>query len=696
LGGCQSDEDCPAGQICSGGQCADSPTCSSDSQCEMGQVCVAGACVAGCRSNRDCPSGWTCLPQTGPNGTCAECQVDGDCGPGRACADLRCVFYCTSDAHCTPLFCDQASHQCVACTADAHCAEGEICEALACQVGCRQDADCASGHCNTQTHTCAQCVGNDDCPLGSLCFAEQCVTGCQGNRDCPAGLQCDPNLGDHGTCVECLVDGDCQPTYQCVTGLCEFHCQADSDCQPPRPACEQASGVCVACTTNDHCAVGTICLGSACVPGCQSDRDCPAGSLCAANLGDNGACVACLVDGDCPASYTCDANQCIIQGSEMVRLPGGGFVRGSDPGEGEPDEEPEKTVLLPTFYIDRTEVTNDQYRACVQSGACTVPSDASAYNDPAKGAHPVVFVQWQQASDFCAWMGKGLPSEARWERAARGTGDERIYPWGDSAPDCSRANYSGCTGATRPVGSLPGGASPGGVLDMAGNASEWVYDRYLDTYYTDSTLDDPWGPLEGDYRVVRGGGYDSLTSNIRVANRAYRDPTLGYADVGFRCSLRGSPTADFLVTPEAGPYASTTFSVDAATSSDPNHPVDVLEVRWDWEADDSYDTTWTTAKTASHRYAYHGVFRIRLELRDPDGNTDTASFEVVAEGQTGWDGATCASDQECAHGFRCVLDWSVFDYVCREACIWLIEPECHFGAQTCKLTIDPVGNACMP
>ncbi len=691
---CLDAADCAEGEICSGGVCAQQAVCTEDSQCEMGQICVDGACVAGCHSNRDCPDGWTCLPDQDPHGTCVECQNDGDCGPGQACSDGRCVIHCTSDAHCTPLYCDQASHQCVACTEDAHCAEGEICDQLECRTGCREDADCASGHCDQASHSCVECGDDDDCPLGSLCIGQGCVTGCSGDRDCPPDLQCDADMGPHGTCVECLSDADCAADHRCVAGMCEFYCASDDDCQPPRSACD--AGVCVECTSNDHCERGTICIEQACRPGCQTDRDCPAGMVCAPELGEHGGCVDCLDDEDCPVGMSCESNRCVIAGSEMIRLPGGTFTRGSDPGEGEADEEPEQQIQVPTFYIDRTPVTNDQYRACVQAGACSPPADTAAFDQQALGQHPVTHVSWQQADGFCGWMGKNLLSEARWERAARGLADERSYPWGDGAPDCNRTNYAGCAGHTTRVGAHPAGASPEGALDMAGNVYEWVFDRYDRDYYQSAPTEDPWGPLEGDYRVIRGGAYDSPAANIRVANRGARAPDTTHPNVGFRCALRGMPIAAFSVEPEAGPFASTTFSVDAGPSTDPNHPTDALEVRWDWEADDVWDSGWTVAKTASHRYAYNGIFRIRLEVRDPDGNVDRASREVVASGDTGWDGAACETSQDCAHGFTCVLDVGTMSYLCREECLALIDPECHIQGRSCQWTWDPIGTACLP
>jgi formylglycine-generating enzyme required for sulfatase activity len=693
---------CAAGQICSGGQCAEVPRCTADGQCEIGQICEDGACVTGCRSNRDCPSPQTCLTSLGEHGTCIDCERPEDCPDGQTCQSYRCVPWCTRDEHCAPLFCNTQTHQCVPCTLDSHCVAGEICQTFACVPGCRRDSDCDSGHCLVAEFRCVQCLGLDDCALGSLCLEYACVVGCRDARDCPAGLQCDPALGPHGTCVQCLGNTDCSASERCVDGLCQFYCSSDASCAPPSPACDTSRGVCVACTSSTHCAAGTICLEQACVPGCVNDRDCPGGMFCEPSLGEHGSCVQCLRDQDCGTGFACEQNRCVLQGSDMIRLPGTVFNRGSPDGVGEPDERPMKAIGLPTYYLDRAEVTNAQYRACVQAGVCSAPSDPTAYDAPSHADHPVVFVTYQQATNFCGWVGKGLPTEARWERAARGDGAlDRTYPWGDQAPNCSRAVYTGCQtpDATMPVGSKPSGATPEGALDLAGNVWEWCYDRYSETYYTDSSVAyDPVGPLEGSMRVVRGGAFNSLPAALRSANRASRDPGLGYEDVGFRCALRGSPVADFALTPQTGPFATTNFGVDASLTTDPNHPVDLLEVRWDWENDGTFDTAWTTAKSASRRYAFPGVFRIKLEARDPDGNTDTRTRKVGAIGSDGWQGAVCASNQECAPGFKCVLSWSTFQSYCREDC-GLLDSECVLPGLSCQFYFDlvnpdPVGMAC--
>jgi serine/threonine-protein kinase len=232
-------------------------------------------------------------------------------------------------------------------------------------------------------------------------------------------------------------------------------------------------------------------------------------------------------------------------GMVMVYAPEGEFLMGSadsdtDAGSG---EKPQHTVYLDAFWIDKTEVTNAMYALCVDTGACSPPgsnasySRLSYYGNSEFDTYPVINVDWNDAKAYCEWAGRRLPSEAEWEKAARGT-DGRKYPWGDGAPDATLLNYSGNIGDTTEVGSYPDGASPYGALDMAGNVWEWVNDWYDENYYRNTPSENPSGPDSGTYRVVRGGSWYFSGYNVRPADRNNRgEPTGTSGDIGFRCSL---------------------------------------------------------------------------------------------------------------------------------------------------------------
>jgi formylglycine-generating enzyme required for sulfatase activity len=226
-------------------------------------------------------------------------------------------------------------------------------------------------------------------------------------------------------------------------------------------------------------------------------------------------------------------------GMVMVYVPEGEFLMGSadDDPDAETMEKPQHTVYLESFWIDKTEVTNAQYRKCVEAGACEEPGcwNMESYNSPDQ---PVVCVTWHQAQAYATWVGGRLPTEAEWEKAARGT-DGRIYPWGNSPPDCSKANYSSCAAAALPVGSLPDGASPYGALDMAGNAYEWVLDWYQIDYYSSSPHESPQGPKSGIQRVGRGGSFRGGPQLVRCAHRNRLDPGGSLSDIGFRVVMPG-------------------------------------------------------------------------------------------------------------------------------------------------------------
>jgi eukaryotic-like serine/threonine-protein kinase len=201
------------------------------------------------------------------------------------------------------------------------------------------------------------------------------------------------------------------------------------------------------------------------------------------------------------------------------------------------DAQPQHTVYLDAFWIDKTVVTNAHYRKCVEAGTCIPPSVevfTVTYEDPSKDNHPVAWVTWDDAKTYCQWAGGRLPTEAEWEKAARGT-DGRAYPWGNSEPNNNKAQYYGYGGQTVAVGSKLAGASPYGALDMAGNVWEWVADWYGSDYYSKSPSQNPQGPSSGEYRLVRGGSTLKGEHTLRTSYRFGIGPTDKGADAGFRC-----------------------------------------------------------------------------------------------------------------------------------------------------------------
>ena len=240
-----------------------------------------------------------------------------------------------------------------------------------------------------------------------------------------------------------------------------------------------------------------------------------------------------------PAPSGGDIIRSAADGMELVYVPAGEFIMGSD--DRDASESPAHSVYLDAYWIDRTEVTNGMYALCAAAGACSPPASESSsqhdsyYNDTAYVNYPVIFVTWQQAGEYCQWAGRRLPSEAEWEKAARGT-DARICPWGSSSPSPERLNYASLVGDTTPVGSYPAGASPYGALDMAGNVWEWTAD-WFSSGYSLADLSNPTGPEEGARYVLRGGSWYYEHNYIRAAFRFSASGSTTLNDVGFRCAL---------------------------------------------------------------------------------------------------------------------------------------------------------------
>jgi len=256
-------------------------------------------------------------------------------------------------------------------------------------------------------------------------------------------------------------------------------------------------------------------------------------------------------------------------GMEMRLVPGGEFTMGSTPGQVEqavalckqnPDgdscaqtefvsEMPQHEVFISPFYMDVNEVTNLQYGACVNAGSCQPPQEGSGtyrksayYDRPQFSAYPVVWVSWFDARDYCAWAGKRLPTEAEWEKAARGD-DGRIFPWGNQFSSDRANTQDRGSESIEPVGQYLSGASPYGILDMAGNVWEYVADWQDPNYYFNMPDRDPRGPNSSPSgeRVLRGGSYANYQHYARAANRGAVTPGSTTQFRGIRCVMDVSP-----------------------------------------------------------------------------------------------------------------------------------------------------------
>jgi formylglycine-generating enzyme required for sulfatase activity len=223
--------------------------------------------------------------------------------------------------------------------------------------------------------------------------------------------------------------------------------------------------------------------------------------------------------------------------AEMVYVPVGDFTMGNDQGYNGKifaDQRPEHPVDLDAFWIDKFEITNAKYQDCVAARECKAPDlgeDASRFN---QDEQPVVRVSWFDAAAYCNWVGARLPTEAEWEKAARGT-DKWLFPWGNEF-DASKLNFKGQSDAPKPVGSFRDSASPYGALDMSGNVWEWTSSMYKNYPYKYQDGREDMSDEESATRVVRGGAWDEGDDQATTTWRSHFTQGSRFYNTGFRCA----------------------------------------------------------------------------------------------------------------------------------------------------------------
>ena len=368
--------------------------------------------------------------------------------------------------------------------------------------------------------------------------------------------------------VDLCANKTCNDNNVCTTDSCVAAtgaCQFDGVPQNGKP-CDDGS----ICTTGEKCSAG-VCQGGT-VGSCDDFKVCtddscdPATGCKHVNLGSGTACGG---GGTCDGAGSCSGG---AVPAGMVLIPAGTFWMGCNSAKdsvcsSKPEENPQHKVTLSAFYMDVTETTVAQYKACVDAGKCTAPGSqvpTKYATFPDLTDHPVNFVSWSQAQQFCQWRGPGidLPTEAQWEMAARGScekngstaGDPacaqamRTYPWGEATPDCTLAvmntgtggcaTTSGCgcdTSSLWAVASKPAGDSPYGIHDMAGNAWEWSRDAWVAAYAA-SDQTDPMGLASGSIRPVRGWGFTGTPTLMRASYRGSYAASTQQGGFGLRCA----------------------------------------------------------------------------------------------------------------------------------------------------------------
>lgn len=229
--------------------------------------------------------------------------------------------------------------------------------------------------------------------------------------------------------------------------------------------------------------------------------------------------------------------------SEMVYFPEGEFEMGSPEGDGKKNERPKHKVYLKDFYLDKYEVTFSDFETYLAANLKKYPTITGWVGRKARADmvnKPVFGLQWKRCRNYCGWREKRMPTEAEWERAAKGL-ENRIYPWGNEAPDPTRANFGNCCfikkgAALTEVGYYKKGVTPEGIYDLGGNVAEWVSDWYDKKYYQKTPYKNPEGPEKGKYHVIRGGAWNSLPMYLRSSSRYGDSDAKDYYGIGCRCA----------------------------------------------------------------------------------------------------------------------------------------------------------------